>query len=437
MSEIVKMSENVNVNVDIKPEALEVLKQQIKIKELEMKQKAKEEKEAKRKEKDEKKKEKETIDNDDNDYSKFYGKVHEPFNKLSLFKMIKENKIKESKEYICSYFCKIDNPTIYIYYKWSKEEKSLIQMNKNDLLDSYLTKNLVNENFDAFRWFTVDLFTSFYIKSNIHKETIFIDSDGYNCINMCKGFLHKTKKPYANYSKDIRNKVQIMLDHIKNILCSKDEEQYNYVMKWISNVCRGNKNNSALYLKGPEGIGKSTFTEFIMKYVIGKEISLVLNDTDVLMTSYNSCLMGKLLVVFEELPTFSKAQWEGASSKLKQMITGNELNYSDKYEKKVSDINLNNYIINTNVEAIQHSEGRRYFILDVSSEKMKDNEYFGIIADNCLNNEVGEAFYNFCYSEIDVNGFNPQKMPTTQGKADAVVERLHSVFEFFKNGIHI
>ena len=33
-------------------------------------------------------------------------------------------------------------------------------------------------------------------------------------------------------------------------------------------MVRGNKNDSVLYLKGPQGIGKSTLSEFFQNYVI-------------------------------------------------------------------------------------------------------------------------------------------------------------------------
>ena len=50
--------------------------------------------------------------------------------------------------------------------------------------------------------------------------------------------------------------------------------------------------------------------------LIGNEICLISN-TDPIITSNNKILLGKLLVIFEELPTFSKAQWSGVSAKLK------------------------------------------------------------------------------------------------------------------------
>ena len=414
-------------------------KEEMKIKKTQEKEKKKEEeKKDKIKDKIDNIKIKEQIYKDDNNYFHFFGTAKEPFNQLKLYNMVKSEEITEAKIYVCTYFGKIVNPNQFIYHKYGINPE-FIFLNKIDLSERFITENMKvtiikGENtilFDLFKWFTVSLFDSFYIKSDIHKPLYFIDDIGYNCINLCKGFLHKEKKDYNEYSDEIKNNVQIMLDHILNVLCSKSKDQYEYILKWLSNVCKGNKNNSALYLKGPEGLGKSTFTDFLINYVIGNNLSLMLSDADVLTTPYNSCLLGKLLVVFEELPTFSPQQWSGASSKLKQMITGKDYNFSDKFEKKIVDQLLSNFIINSNVESLKNSDGRRYFILDLSTERIKDYEYFGNLNKCCNNKETGEAFFNYLLS-IDTNDYNPQMMPETSNKNDVILLLLNTAYDFLK-----
>ena len=55
---------------------------------------------------------------------------------------------------------------------------------------------------------------------------------------------------------------------------------------------------------------------------------------------------GKLFVIFEELPTFSKAQWMGVSSRLKTLTTEKTCVYRDLYEKSIEGSNLLNFQIN-------------------------------------------------------------------------------------------
>jgi hypothetical protein len=109
----------------------------------------------------------------------------------------------------------------------------------------------------------------------------------------------------------------------------------------------------------------------------------------------NKILFCKLLVIFEELENFSTNQWQGVSTRLKRDTTSDTCIYEEKNEKAFTARNISNYIINSNVDAIKDDDGRRYFILDLSNSRKGDLEYFNKIYANCMNDEVGEAFFSF------------------------------------------
>lgn len=324
----------------------------------------------------------------------------------------------DTKAYINKFFF-TTNLGVYFYYDHS--EGSFQQLPKDSLNDVYLNK--LPEAVK--KYFYQENFKIYKTVMNTSKPRIYD-----NNLNLFNGFIHPNK-PYQDYPQEVKNKVQLFINFMKEVLSSNVDEVLNYLLKWCSNVVKGNKNTSVLYLKGIEGIGKSTFSEFIQQYVIGRKNSTE-SDAEPLRSPYNKELCGKLLVVFEELPVFSDKEWEGVSSKLKKSVTSNMENYSDKYEKRFTCENLNNYIINTNVEALKHSEGRRYFLLDVSTHRKQDYEYFGKIKEECFNNLVGEAFYNYL-RELDTTNFNPQMMPETRSKQDAVYDRLDYVYRFLKD----
>lgn len=94
-----------------------------------------------------------------------------------------------------------------------------------------------------------------------------------NYINTFDGFKHE-KKDFNSYSPEIKGKVQIMLDYIFEVLASGSKDNFDYLIKWYANVAKGKKNQSILYMKGPEGIGKSTITDFFKFYVMGKAIAM-------------------------------------------------------------------------------------------------------------------------------------------------------------------
>ena len=60
-----------------------------------------------------------------------------------------------------------------------------------------------------------------------------------------------------------------MLNYLKEIWASDNEAQFQFIIKWLSKMAKGGKNQSVLYLKSEQGIGKSTFTDFLRKHVIG------------------------------------------------------------------------------------------------------------------------------------------------------------------------
>jgi hypothetical protein len=255
-------------------------------------------------------------------------------------------------------------------------------------------------------------------------------SENYE-LNLFEGFLHKSK-PFENFNKEQKDGVELFLSFMKEVLASNNEDEYNYILKWIANMAQGNKNDSCLYFKGIEGLGKSTFGEFLYYYVIGTKASTFSNKTP-LTSDNNKELCGKLLVIFEELPVFSDREWETVSSTLKKAITCDMEKYCDKYEKKFECENLNNYIINTNLEALKHSEGRRYFLGNVSTKRREDHEYFKHLKKICFNKHVGEAFFSYLYT-IDISDFNAQKdMPQTKLKLDAIADRLDYVYRFIKD----
>ena len=58
--------------------------------------------------------------------------------------------------------------------------------------------------------------------------------------------------------------------------------------------------------------------------------------------------------------------------RLKKLCTSPTMTYSDKHEKGFVAPLLANFILNTNNNAIKNSDGRRYFVVDISPKYLKD-----------------------------------------------------------------
>lgn len=281
-------------------------------------------------------------------------------------------------------------------------------------------------------WFYTKNRDVYYEVCETSKPRIFIRKD-IKCINTFKGFKYKYIKNIEckKITPEMKEHAQIFLDFMKDVLCSGNQEQYLYLCKWIGNVLRGNKNDSALYLRGEQGIGKSTFSDMLRYHIVGLDNSIV-SGSEPLRSANNRILMGKVLVIFEELPTFNKGEWSGVSSTLKDLITNHKMTYAEKYVKPIQANNLNNYILNSNNCAIQDDDGRRYFILDLSVSHKGDHKYFGNLKVKCFNDDIGYALFDYFYDCVD-DSFNAQKdMPITNNKLDSISDRLNTVYKFIK-----
>lgn len=249
------------------------------------------------------------------------------------------------------------------------------------------------------------------------------------CVNLAPEIKHKYKA-YNSFSNDTKEKLNIFLDYVKLVWTSNNDEIFTYIMKWLSNMIKGNKNKSCLYAKGPEGVGKSTFTDFIKHHVVGMDLCAK-GKSDHLKGN-NAQLLGKLFVVFEELQCFSDKEWKAVDSELKDMITDEDGSYSDKYEKRFRAPNINNYIINTNHNAIKGANGRRYMVIPLNTSKQNNHKYFKNIISNCFNDVVGHAFFCYLY-EIDTRKFNSLEIPDTLNKNDLCVELMQPHEKFLKD----
>lgn len=320
----------------------------------------------------------------------------------------------DAKNYITSYFIPLNNGNHAMYdngifsIRDDKEMKQSYFGRMPRELQNYYFKEYLDVRQIAF---------------DINKPIYYDDK-----INLCPRLKYNYKSDYepSDYAKE---GLTYVLDYMKSILCSGKEDCYDFLLKWISNMIKGHKNTSCLYLKGVQGTGKSSLFQFLSHNVLGDALCLE-SGSDPIRTKFNEILSGKILVCFEELENFSKAEWECISSTLKKMITSSNITYQNKCTKAYESNNINNYMLISNNDSIKDDDGRRYFILDISTCKVGDHDYYKQLYDY-FNDEIGEAFFHHVYN-IDTTRFNPQAFPITQSKIESLSKRLDTVYKFIK-----
>lgn len=321
----------------------------------------------------------------------------------------------DARQYMTKYFVPLRNGNHAMLIKGEYVEISV-----KTLRDTYFKKIPK----DIMKYYMEEYETIREISYKLNAPTFYEDY-----INLCPKMKH-SYKPYNTFNTKLQNNVKTILDYIKEILSNHNEASYNFILKWLSNMIKGNKNNSCLYLRSGQGVGKSTIPLFIRNHVIGHKLSLE-TGSDPIRSRFNLILAGKLLVTLEELENFSANEWTQISTRLKRIITSPTINIEVKGQDAYEIENINNYILISNNDAIKDDEGRRYYILDLNNSRVGDRQYFDNIYKNCFNDETGEAFYSYLM-EIDTNGFNPQDFPLTRAKSDSIVKRLDNTYLFLK-----
>ena len=342
-------------------------------------------------------------------------KANRLFDEETRFDRKKSTEFPNTQAYINKYIFAVSDGSHYI---WNGSEFTYYTL--ENLTNIYL-KRL---NKDVKQWYLTGNCNIYTLVAEIGKPRIFD-----NKINLADEFKH-INKAYTEFSPESVALVNRMLLFIREVFCSNDE-QFKYFIKILSSIAHGHKVETCVYLKGEEGIGKSTLIEFFTQYVIGMKLSYKAT-TSCLTGDFNKQLLGKLVVYFEELPTFTANQWEGVSSKIKDMVTGSTIQLRDLFEKAIVVKNSMTIFINTNVNAIKSSEGRRYFILDLDNLYKGNKEYFANLKEACFNDDCGSAFFSYLLNCIDITNFNRETMPDTNNKLNAIADRLHPVYQYIK-----
>lgn len=320
----------------------------------------------------------------------------------------------QQKEYIKKYFIplKTGDHAIFENEKWKIVDDSVIRKVYFNRLANDLSKFYFKE-YKGLR----------EVVCQLNKPTLFDDK-----LNVCPK-IKATYKPYKEFDESTKNAVKLFLSYIHDILASRSKENYEYLLKWYANMLKGNKNDSVIYYRGAQGIGKSTISDFLKHHVLGLELFLE-SGSQPLKNKFNTPLLGKLMVQFTELENFSVSEWAGISSVLKRYSTSNTYVIEGKGENPIQVENINNYTIDSNNDSLKE-EGRRIYIADVSTERKEDKVYYGNIHKVCFNDTVGDAFYSYML-EYNTEGFIPQDFPITKSKLSSITKRLDSAYEFLK-----
>ena len=203
-----------------------------------------------------------------------------------------------------------------------------------------------------------------------------------------------------------------MKDHIRNIICSKDQVMFNYVMGWMANMVQHPEEAGqvALVLKGGKGAGKGMLGNCLCE-LLGQHSQHVTQSSH-LTGKFNSHFIDCVFLFADEAFCTGDKQGEQV---LKTMITEPELQIEGKSKNLKSAPNMLHILMASNEEWVvpASTDERRFCVLNVSNERQRDFVYFKAILEEMRSG--GLAAMLFDLQHYDLGDFEVRDAPETQG----------------------
>ncbi|KAA6388659.1 MAG: hypothetical protein EZS28_015811 [Streblomastix strix] len=183
---------------------------------------------------------------------------------------------------------------------------------------------------------------------------------------------------------------------MKDTISANDERVYEYLLNSFALIVQnvGKKTETAIILKGLQGIGKNVFIKVIYEILAGYS-SKNITDIDDFVGKFNIAIENKMLAIVNEMTNFGESRMSNMEA-LKSIITEDSFVINEKYIPKREVQNIVNVMFVTNniyPMKIENSD-RRYVV--------------------CQCNPVHRGDLK------DINQFNPRDIPMTEAKREII-----------------
>jgi hypothetical protein len=199
-------------------------------------------------------------------------------------------------------------------------------------------------------------------------------------------------------------------EHLFHVVCRQNMDWYDYLIRFLASRFQfpGQKLGVSPVLIGAKGSGKTIVLD-ILKLVYGPYLVRVTQGRH-LLGNFNAHLEYALILHSEE------AFWAGdkkAEGVLKDLVTGNSMQIEQKGVDVREVPSLIDLVITSNPQWVvpASSDERRYFVLNVSDEKVGDYEYFRAMWEEMKAGGTGAMLNDLL--EVDLSGWVWQDVPQT------------------------
>jgi putative DNA primase/helicase len=198
-------------------------------------------------------------------------------------------------------------------------------------------------------------------------------------------------------------------DFISDVLCDGDDELHDYLLSWCAHIVQrpAELPETAIVLRGQEGIGKNTFVD-VLQAIVGNAHFVPVARVDKVTGQFTAHLASALLVFCNE------SVWGGdkaAQGTLKSMITDPTQTIEGKHKDAYTVRSYRRMIFATNEKwaVPRGADDRRYVILDVSAARKGDAEYWQSIRHEMANG--GTEAWMQQLLDRDLSDWHPRSVP--------------------------
>lgn len=234
----------------------------------------------------------------------------------------------------------------------------------------------------------------------------------------------------------LKTYVEPWLNHIYNVFCSGNDEQFKYFVKWIAHMFQKpeKKPGVAIVIQSGQGFGKGLLCDLLEK-LIGHSYMARITDSHQVAGGFSGHIKNTILVNFDE------ATWGGdkkAIGRLKAIITEKHLTIEEKHKNPEKIEHFARFLITTNnkYSVPLDTDDRRFFVPDVTSKKPSDADFKSIIDINDDEEAIKHVFSYFM--SLDISDFNVTRFPETIARKNLKSESVNhgDVYNAFMLACH-
>jgi hypothetical protein len=194
----------------------------------------------------------------------------------------------------------------------------------------------------------------------------------YNCLNMKKDLPrdYNRKIEIADFK---TAGVEAFFNHIKLIICSNDDDEYDTTIKFLASSIMGHKVKIALLWQSKEQTGKGTVLNYLNE-LLGERMYKTFDAEQV--EKYTKKFKSFTLLNFDELPVFGTNKM--LQDKMKAQITEDEFDCRAMYQQGYTQKNTFNIIItsNNNCVNLTQTNNKRYYVNTINNDYVDNTKYF-------------------------------------------------------------